>query len=325
MKHAAARRLIVGAPILVGKNESPAHLAGGTVEIRAPAALLRSIVELCDGERPREEVEAALGQRWKLREVRALLDALEEQGVLLDSTQAALAALKLAENPMRFAEQVSDEEARAMARAAAAESLRPVRGARYRRAPASKLTALLHKRRSVRTFSGEPLDQDDLLAVLFAAYGVTSANSGEVHKTVASGGALFPLRFHLVVLDRGGSLGPGVYSAHFGRGGKVGLKRVSRVWRAIYRAYVDPDLLRYAHAVLVVSGDYKACAAKYANRALLYVPLEAGHAVQNALLAAAERGLGAVQIGGFIDGHLRRLTGSPKGETPLSTVVLGAA
>src|SRR5262249_61851918 len=165
----------------------------------------------------------------------------------------------------------------------------------------SELTGLLHKRRSVRTFSGEPLDHEDLLAVLFAAYGVTSARTDELHKTVASGGALFPLRFHLVVLDRGGRLAPGVYSAHFGRGGKVGLKRVSREWRAIYRAYADPELLRYAHAVLVVSGDFPACAAKYANRALLYVPLEAGHAVQNALLAAAERGLGAVQIGGFLD------------------------
>jgi thiazole/oxazole-forming peptide maturase SagD family component len=100
---------------------------------------------------------------------------------------------------------------------------------------------------------------------------------------------------------------------------------VSRNWRPVYRAYVDPELVRYAQAVLVVSGDFRACAGKYANRALLYVPLEAGHAVQNALLAATERGLGSVQIGGFIDGHLGRLIGSPKGETPLSTVVLGAA
>src|SRR5262245_34321271 len=325
MKRVATRRLLVGAPVLIGRNESTARLATGTVEIRVPAALLQKVVELCDGERTREQVEAELSHGWKRRDVRALLDSLEAHGVLLDSTRAALEALKLAENPMQFATGVSDEDAEAMARAAAAASLRPVRGARYRKPHASKLSVLLQQRRSIRGFTGEPVNVRDLLAVLWAAYGVTAARADELHKTVASGGALFPLRFHLVVLDRGGGLEPGVYSAHFGRGGKVGLKRVSREWRAIYRAYVDPELLRYAHAVLVVSGDFQACAGKYGNRALLYVPLEAGHAVQNALLAATERGLGAVQIGGFIDGHLRRLIGSPKGETPLSTVVLGAA
>src|SRR5262245_32819043 len=154
MSHDAARRLLVGASILIGKKESAARLPGGTVEIRAPAALLRKIIELCDGERTREEVEAALATRWKRRDVRALLDALEKQGVLLDSSQAALAALKLAENPMRFAESVSDEQAEEMARVAAAALLRPVRGATYRRAPASNLSALLQRRRSVRTFSG---------------------------------------------------------------------------------------------------------------------------------------------------------------------------
>src|SRR5262249_1464326 len=182
---------------------------------------------------------------------------------------------------------------------------------------------LLQRRRSIREFTGEPVGLRDLLAVLWAAYGVTSARADEVHKTVASGGALFPLRFHLVVLDRGGGLAPGVYGAHFGRGGKVGLKRVSREWRSVYRAYADPELLRYAHAVVIVSGDFEACAAKYANRALLYVPLEAGHAVQNALLAAAERGLGAVQIGGFLDEPMRRLVEAGEGVRPLSTILFG--
>jgi thiazole/oxazole-forming peptide maturase SagD family component len=255
--------------------------------------------------------------------VRALLDSLEKHGVLVESRLAALPALKLAENPMRFAQEVSDDEASAMALEAAAASLRPVRGARWLRAPRSKLSELLQRRRSVRAFTGGPIDVDDLVAVLWAAYGVTSARSDDFHKTVASGGALFPLRFHVVVLDRGGRLQPGVYAVHFGRGGKVGLKRVSRDWRPIYRAYRNPELLRYAHAVVVVSGDFQACARKYANRALLYVPLEGGHAVQNALVAAAERKIGAVQIGGFIDERVRGLIGAAEGVTPLSTVLLG--
>src|SRR5262249_46728399 len=64
--------------------------------------------------------------------------------------------------------------------------------------------------------------------------------------------------------------------------------------------------------------------AKYDNRATLYVPLEAGHAAQNVLLAAAEADIGAVEIGGFFEDRLAAELGHHPRLTPLPTLVFRA-
>src|SRR5206468_1768555 len=169
-------------------------------------------------------------------------------------------------------------------------------------------------------------------AMLWAAYGIQPARSrtngsgvASLHRTVPSGGALFPLQLHLMNLIALPELSRATYAVEYSRDGAVGLRRVGDISSAVYRAYADPSLVRQAQAVIVLSGDIEVTARKYGNRAVLYVALEAGHAAQNVLLSAAQLRVGALEIGGFMEGRLRSLLGGARRLTPLTTIAVGGA
>ncbi|WZB69016.1 nitroreductase family protein [Achromobacter xylosoxidans] len=73
----------------------------------------------------------------------------------------------------------------------------------------------------------------------------------------------------------------------------------------------------------MIAADFAASANKYGPRALSYVPLEAGHAAQNALLAAVACDCHAVEIGGFMERELATLLGCADAIVPITTVILG--
>jgi len=62
---------------------------------------------------------------------------------------------------------------------------------------------------------------------------------------------------------------------------------------------------------------------KYADRGIRYMWMEAGHAAQNLLLAAAALGLGAVTIGAFDDAGIADALGLSDMEEPLYLIPVG--
>jgi SagB-type dehydrogenase family enzyme len=62
-----------------------------------------------------------------------------------------------------------------------------------------------------------------------------------------------------------------------------------------------------AAAVFAVSAVYKRTTAKYGERGIRYVHMEAGHAAQNLLLQATVLGLGSVLVGAFTDERVRQI------------------
>ena len=88
---------------------------------------------------------------------------------------------------------------------------------------------------------------------------------------------------------------------------------------------VGQDSARAAPAVVVISGVAARVEPKYGGRAERYVLLEAGHAAQNLLLAAAALGLGGVPIGAFGDDALARALDLPAGEETLYAIPVGRA
>jgi thiazole/oxazole-forming peptide maturase SagD family component len=107
----------------------------------------------------------------------------------------------------------------------------------------------------------------------------------------------------------------------------IGLSRRSKRTDDILSALADPLLVVDGNpqGMIVISGAFKDSAEKYGNRSLLYVPLEAGHAAQNVLLAAVELKIGAVEIGGFLEDVLQRALGDPSHVIPLTTIFFGAS
>jgi SagB-type dehydrogenase family enzyme len=165
------------------------------------------------------------------------------------------------------------------------------------------------RRRSRRVFGAADLGLDELAALLGLAYGVTGELSGttQLFRTVPSGGALFPLELY-VAAGRVGGLHQALY--HYDP-----LRSVLERLRPLdFRAEVEPltpyaDVLAASAAVIVISAIFWRSRFKYGQRAYRFTLLEAGHVMQNALLAAAALDLAALPIGGFFDRRADELLG----------------
>jgi SagB-type dehydrogenase family enzyme len=174
------------------------------------------------------------------------------------------------------------------------------------------LEEALARRRSHRSFTGEPLSMEMLSQLLWAASGITH---GDGYRTAPSAGALYPLEIYLASAS-------GFYR-YEPRGHRLGTVRERDLRREIRRAALDQEALLEAPAVFVIAAVYERTAAKYGSRAERYVHLEAGHVAQNLLLQAVSLDLGAVPIGAFDDERLHRALELPRDHRPVYLVPVG--
>lgn len=162
-------------------------------------------------------------------------------------------------------------------------------------------------RRSARGFAPGPLALAELAAMLDAAYGVTAAATAQTPplRAVPSAGALYPLELY-VLCRRVRRLPAAVH--HFDPLDRV-LRRLPADAERIDGAALTPfaPLVDDAAAVVAITGVFWRSRFKYGLRGFRFTLLEAGHAAQNLLLAAAALGLAAVPVGGFYDRELERL------------------
>jgi len=178
-------------------------------------------------------------------------------------------------------------------------------------------TALL-SRRSVREFASEPLELWQISQLAWAAQGVTGP---DLHRTAPSAGALYPLELY-VAAGRVNGLPPGLYSYNF-REHALDLWGQDDKQRELFEAALSQSSILQAAAVFAVSALYKRTTAKYGERGIRYVHMEAGHAAQNLLLQAAALGLGAVILGAFRDERVRQILMLNQTETPLYLIPVG--
>jgi SagB-type dehydrogenase family enzyme len=175
------------------------------------------------------------------------------------------------------------------------------------------LEELLAGRRSRREFSGEPLTDEILSQLLWAAQGVTDP---EGYRTAPSAGALYPLETYLATAE----------GFHHYEPRQHRLRRLVErdLHSSLYKAALEQDAVREAPAVFVIAAVYQRTARKYGeSRSPRYVHLEAGHAAQNLLLQAVALGLGAVPLGAFHDGQVQKALGFPAELVPLYLVPVG--
>jgi SagB-type dehydrogenase family enzyme len=176
----------------------------------------------------------------------------------------------------------------------------------------------LRRRRSVREFQPVSLTLVQVADLLWAAQGSTDANG---LRAAPSAGGLYPLRTYLVA-GRVDGLDAGIYryesGAHSLRLVVAGDER-----EELGRVAQNQDWMAGASVVVVFVADYREPMRKYGERAVRYVDLEAGHAVENVCLQAVALGLGATVVGAFHDDEVRRLLRAPELERPLCLVPVG--
>lgn len=191
----------------------------------------------------------------------------------------------------------------------------------------------LAARRSVRSFTNEPISLEALAQLVWAAQGISLTMDapkgwpwGTWHggkRTAPSAGALYPLELSIVVGNVGG-VNPGVYrympQAHT-------LVRVTEGDRrsALVRAAGGQQWMADAACIVVVGAVYSRTEAKYGERAPRYVHIEVGHAVENLCLQAVALKLGTTVVGAFNDDEVKSVVGMPADEQPLALVPIGKA
>lgn len=176
----------------------------------------------------------------------------------------------------------------------------------------------LQRRRSVRSYTLQPVPLAAVAQLLWAAQGITTGGGG---RTAPSAGALYPLELH-VIAARVDGLAPGVYRY---LPGSHRLRPVIGETRlpALSLAAFGQQAVAGAAAVFVIAAVEERTAHKYGARAGRYVAFEAGAASQNLALQAVAQGLGTVVIGAFDDGAVARALGMGPGERPIALMPIG--
>ena len=183
------------------------------------------------------------------------------------------------------------------------------------------LESTIKKRRTIRSFTSEPLTLDQVSQLLWAAQGITEDRGFK--RAAPSAGALYPMDLYAVV-GTGGvkGLSSGIY--HYeSRDHVVSLVSESDLRKGVARAALSQMWIAKPPLDLVITAAYERAAVKYGSRAERYAMIEAGHIGQNIFLQAEALGLGAGIVEAFHDEALIRVMGIPKDHAPLLIMPVG--
>jgi len=166
----------------------------------------------------------------------------------------------------------------------------------------------LARRRSGRRYGPSPVNDAELAALLWAAQGITAEAGPFLLRTAPSAGALHPLDTYVAV-NRVEGLVPGLYHLDV-RG--FALEQIFRgdVSTRMARAAIHQEFISRAAAVIIFSCVFRRSMAKYGDRAMRYICMDAGHACQNLLLAAEDLGLAACPVAAFFDQEMNEIVGA---------------
>ena len=171
----------------------------------------------------------------------------------------------------------------------------------------------LLQRRSIRSYTGQPLTLQAISQLLWAAQGISDATG---LRTAPSAGALYPMELYFATARGVFSYDPHEHSLQQSTDEDVRAR--------LANAALGQQHVADATCVIVITGAQRRLSAKYGKNARKYMLLEAGHIAQNILLQAESLGLGAVPVGAFSDSRLAEVLALPPDHAPLYLIPVGA-
>lgn len=166
------------------------------------------------------------------------------------------------------------------------------------------LEEALTLRRSVRSYTDEPLTLSEVSQLLWAAQGITNERG---FRTAPSAGATFPLEMFLLISNVDG-LKKGLYHYH-PDGHQLDFIREGDFAEPLYQASLSQSMILEGGIVLVFGAIFERTTERYGERGRRYVHNEIGHASQNVHLQAAALDLGTVVIGAYNDDEVEEVLG----------------
>ena len=182
------------------------------------------------------------------------------------------------------------------------------------------LEEAIARRRSIRSFTRQPVSQSQLSQILWVAQGTSDISW---NRTVPSAGATYPLEVFVVCgTNCIEQISEGIYhynvdshslTLHYKGDMRLELARAALGQEFIYEAPVD----------IVICAVYERTLRRYGARGEKYVHMEVGHAGQNIYLQATALGLATVAIGAFYDEPVREALRLDKQYRPLYIMPVG--
>ena len=162
----------------------------------------------------------------------------------------------------------------------------------------------LSQRRSVRNYTDQALDVQQISQLLWSAQGITSDWGG---RTAPSAGATYPIEIYIVV-NKSETLTKGVY--HYNnKDHSMQLIKKGFWGKKVSQASLGQASIEQAPVDIIITAVMQRTAERYGKRAERYVYMEAGHVGQNIYLQAESLGLGTVVIGAFNDDQVQKVLG----------------
>jgi SagB-type dehydrogenase family enzyme len=181
------------------------------------------------------------------------------------------------------------------------------------------LDRVLARRRSSLSLGTDLPARRVLGRLLWLAHGITGQQN---RGPTPSAGGLQALELYLGVLSPGW-LSEGLY--HYDRLGHR-LAQIIEKSRADLEPLIPSlALIRGGALLQIVVGDGARVSAKYGERGLRFLLLEAGHLMQNLCLASASLGLATTPVGGYFEAELARKLSLPATDEVLYLALCGAS
>ncbi|MHC4423516.1 MAG: DJ-1/PfpI family protein [Planctomycetota bacterium] len=172
---------------------------------------------------------------------------------------------------------------------------------------------VLAKRRSIRAFTGQPLNFTQISQLAWAGQGITEKENGL--RTAPSAGAIYPINLYFAI--QGGVF---LYNP-FEHSLEQTLDRDVQIRLAT--AALNQEVVAEAACNIIVAGSTRKLVDKYRNKAKRYMLLEAGHIAQNIQLQAVSLKLGSVPVGAFNIRNVSKACRLPSNLEPLYIICVG--
>lgn len=181
-------------------------------------------------------------------------------------------------------------------------------------------------RRSIRSYTDEPLTILELSMILWSAQGIT--NTQYRFRAAPSAGATYPLEIYVVVGEKrvlireDTFLDAGVYKYNVYRHSLV-LVKPGDYREELSNAALGQEWVKNAAIDIVICAVYERTTDRYGKRGIRYVHMEVGHVGQNIYLMATALNLGTVAVGAFHDERVAEIIGAMDNEHPLYIMPVG--
>lgn len=177
------------------------------------------------------------------------------------------------------------------------------------------LEEAISKRRSQRSFRQKDLSWEEVGQLLWAAQGITGKSLGLGFRASPSAGALYPMEIYALTKD-------GLFH-YLADGHKLEVLNDKDLRKDLASAAFGQGSVSQAPLDIVIAAVFKRVTAKYGQRGIRYVHIEAGHIAQNIHLQAVALGLGSFPIGAFSDEQVQTALSLPKDHAPLYIIPVG--